>query len=211
MGKLLTSALYGLLPAILLSGCTAFRAGGEVQKGRFELMYGDPNAALTHFQRAADLNPNYVFTYSPFRPSVWTYVGRAHYQARKLSEASSALEQALARNRGDALARFYLGLALSRSGARERGVKELESGLAGVRSDLDYLQRYTIDGHYWDPGDSIRKEIEASLAMIQGRDISWERLIANGEKIGHELEREIDEARREARRERHADSDNDKP
>jgi hypothetical protein len=53
--------------AFLLSGCVAYEVGGAVQKGRMELLYGDPKAALAYFQRAADLDPNYRLNYSIFR------------------------------------------------------------------------------------------------------------------------------------------------
>src|SRR3989338_11007483 len=87
--------VYCLLPvAFVLSGCIAFQVAGEIQKGRMELMYGDPKVALVHFQRAAELEPDYMLNYSIFREGVWTYVGRAHYASGRLAEARQALHPA---------------------------------------------------------------------------------------------------------------------
>ena len=72
--KILRFALCLLQFAILFSGCAAFELGGEIQKGRMELMYGDPKVALSHFRRAAELQPDYLLDYSIFREGVWTYV-----------------------------------------------------------------------------------------------------------------------------------------
>jgi len=60
---------------LLFSGCVSFQVGGDIQKGRLALMYGDPNVALEHFQRAANSDPNYLLDFSIFDEGAWTYVG----------------------------------------------------------------------------------------------------------------------------------------
>ncbi len=76
---------------IFLSACASFQVGGDIQKGRLALMYGDPNVALEHFQRAANSDPNYLLDFSIFDEGAWTYVGRAYYAMGKLPEAQQAL------------------------------------------------------------------------------------------------------------------------
>ena len=83
--------------AFLLVGCVAFQVGGDVQKGRMELMYGDPKVALAYFQRAADLDPNYRLAYAIFPEGIWTYVGRANFAAGMIPESRKALERARSR------------------------------------------------------------------------------------------------------------------
>ena len=51
------------------------------------------------------------------------------------------------------VARLYLGLTLAREGDRQRGVKEIESGMRGIHDWLDYVNRQFAFswGKYWDP------------------------------------------------------------
>ena len=193
--KILRFALCLLQFAILFSGCAAFELGGEIQKGRMELMYGDPKVALSHFRRAAELQPDYLLDYSIFREGVWTYVGRANYASGELAEARQALERARSRYEQDDLAKLYLGLVLGRDGEQQRGLREIEAGLTGLGNWLDYIEQYHTDGRFWDPTKTIRGESRRNLAMIKGRDVNWKELIENVEWIGKEIEREIDRAR----------------
>ena len=179
---------------LLFSGCVSFQVGGDIQKGRMALMYGDPNVALEHFQRAANSNPNYLLDFSIFDEGVWTYVGRAYYAMGKLPEAQKAFERARSLHRQDHLAKLYLGLVLGRDGDRPRGLKEIEAGLRGLGDWLDYVERYEWEGRYWDPGLHLRKEIQRNLAMIESGDINWSQLIAGGGQLGREFEEEIDES-----------------
>ncbi len=84
-------------------------------------MYGDPNVALGHFQRAANSDPNYLLDFSIFDEGVWTYVGRAYYAMGKLPEAQKAFERARSLHRQDHLAKLYLGLVLGRDANACRG------------------------------------------------------------------------------------------
>lgn len=193
----------GTLPiATLLSACVAFHVAGEVQKGRMELKYGNHKDALSHFQRAAEMNPDYLLNFSLLEQGIWTYVGRSYYDAGNFSEAREALKRARLRYDHDHLAKLYLGLAMARNGDQLAGLKEIEAGLKGLGHWLDYIAQYRADGRYWDPGRKIRSEIQRQLDLIEGRDFTWQELITSGEWLGREVENEIDEARREKIRDR---------
>jgi len=191
----------GLASIILfISACAAET---KVQQGRMALLYGDPNAAIGSFQSAAELAPTQLY-FSVFPQGVWTYVGRAYYMAGRYPEARQALERAISLHKDDSMAQLYLGLTLTRSGDRQRGLKEIESGMRGLHEWLDYVNQYAAFsyGQYWDPLNEIRSEIKISLAMISGKDIDWQKLIASGEWVGRKMEEEIDIARGQESRDR---------
>ncbi len=197
------------LLALGLSGCVT--AQGEVQAGRKDLLYGDPNLAVVRFQNAAAASPN-ALRFSTLPEGVWTYVGRAYYASGRLPEARQALERAVARSGDDSLARLYLGLTLAREGDRSRGLKDIESGLTGIHDWLDYLE-YRLPygvGRFWDPRKEIRGQIRAQLAMI-GPNVDWPRLIAGGEWVGRQLEEEVDRARWDEREEYRREGEGKQP
>ncbi|MGH7772159.1 MAG: tetratricopeptide repeat protein [Candidatus Binatia bacterium] len=204
--KTLTFALC-LQLAILLSACTAFQVGGEIVKGRSELLHGDPKAALARFQRVAELDPDYRLNFTILRQGVWTYIGRANYATGNLPEARKALERARSRDAADDLAKLYLGLVLGRDEDQRRGLRELEAGLRGIADWLDYIEQYHRSGHYWDPTKKIRNESRRNLAMIKGQDVNWKELTQNIEWIGREIELEIDRAWEHERLDRERDGD----
>lgn len=195
--KIFTFAICTLQLAILVSGCTAVYVGGEIVKGRQELLYGDPKVSLAHFQRAGELDPDYLTNFTILRQGVWTYVGRANYALGNLVDARRELERARSRSGEDNLARLYLGLVLARDGDRQRGVGEIEGGLRGLSQWFDYIEQYHADGQFWDPGRPIRSEIQKNIVMLSAREVNWNELIAGGEWLGRELEREIDRARKD--------------
>ncbi len=192
---------------LMLSACVSFQAGGEIQHGRMALMYGDPNVALAHFQRAAEIDPNYRYDFSILSQGVWTYVGRAYYAAGKFSEARNALERAHSRYGDDYLAQLYLGLVLARDGDRPRGLKEMTAGFKGLEDWFNHLDRYHPYARFWDPGGQIRSEIQRSLAMVSGKESNWQELIASGEWLGKTMEEEIDLSERQRRFEETRDGD----
>ena len=190
---------------VFLAGCTSVNVGGEVQSGRQALLEGKNETALGYFYGAAQRDPNYVYaTGSSPKQGVWSYVGRSEYLTGRIPQARQTLERALAANREEDIARLYLGLTLAREGDRQRGLKEIETGMRGINNFLDYInqaQRYSI-GQYWDPGRDIRSAIQSNLAMISGRDLDWQRLTVNTEWLGIRMEQESDLARRQEARER---------
>jgi tetratricopeptide (TPR) repeat protein len=109
--------LERLLAAVLLvalCACAGFETGGEFTRGRLALVRGDLDSAIANFQSVADANPQFVARNGPLWEGIWTYVGRAHYQSGKYAQAKEALEKALAQQKGDHMARLYLGLTLAR-------------------------------------------------------------------------------------------------
>lgn len=191
-------ALFSLF--LFLTGCASLQVGGDVAAGRQALLKGNNENALGYFYRAAQNDPNYVYTTgSSPRQGVWSYVGRSEYLTGRLPQARQTLERALSANREEDIARLYLGLTLAREGDRQRGLKEIEGGMRGINSFLDYItqgQRYSI-GQFWDPDRDIRAAIQSDLAMISGRDLDWQRLIADTEWLGMRMEQESDLARRQ--------------
>ena len=191
-------ALFSLF--VFLAGCTSLQTGGEVQSGRQALLEGKNEAALGYFYSAAQMDPNYVYTTgSSPRQGVWSYVGRSEYLTGRFPQARQNLERALSANQQEDIARLYLGLTLAREGDRQRGLKEIEGGMRGINSFLDYInqaQRYSI-GQFWDPDRDIRSAIQNNLVMISGKDLDWQRLTADTEWLGIRMEQESDLARRQ--------------
>ncbi len=193
------SSIVLLAPVALFVfvGCASLETASEIQAGRRALLIDDAAAALPHFQRAAELDPNYLTSFTPFKEGVWTYVGRTQYAAGKLSEARADLERALSRYSDDYLARIYLGLTLIRQQESAKGLKEFEAGIKGLQDWLDYVVNYTTYGQFWDPLGKIRSAIHEDLAMIEGPKINLEKVIASGEWLGKKMEEEIDLAARD--------------
>lgn len=186
-----------LFSLVLLSGCASIQTASEVQRGRYALLYGEPKVALTHFQRAAELNPEYVLNFSLLDEGVWTYIGRSYYAMGNLPEARKALERARSRYDYDHLAKLYLGLVLARDGNRERGLREIRAGLKGLNNWLDHIHFYVHDGRYWDPGGRLQKQIQRDLQMIEGQEIDWPQLFASVEWLGREFEHEVELSQRD--------------
>jgi tetratricopeptide (TPR) repeat protein len=131
-------ALFSLF--VFLAGCTSLQTGGELQYGRQALLKGSNETALGYFYSAAQRDPNYVYaTGSSPKQGVWSYAGRSEYLTGRLPQARQTLERALASNREEDIARLYLGLTLAREGDRQRGLKEIEGGMRGINSFLDYI------------------------------------------------------------------------
>jgi len=191
-------AFFSLL--IFLAGCASLQTGGQLQSGRQALLEGNNELALGYFYGAAQRDPNYVYaTGSSPKQGVWSYVGRSEYLTGRIPQARQTLERALAANRDEDIARLYLGLTLAREGDRQRGLKEIEGGMQGINNWLDYIgqaQRFTI-GQFWDPDRDIRSAIQNDLAMISGKDLDWQKLIADSEWLGIRMEQESDLARRQ--------------
>jgi len=201
-------SLAFLSASVFLSACVGFNAAGEVQSGRHALLTGRPKVALGHFQRAADINPRIDYVLSPLDQSIWTYIGRAYYDAGNIPEARKTLEKANSLSKNDYMAALYLGLTLTKNGDRERGLSDMESGLNGMRNWLDNMERYDSDGRFWDSTGELRSKIQEQLASISGKEFHWPELIANGEWLGQQMEEEIDLARMLKRREDTRDGEN---
>jgi tetratricopeptide (TPR) repeat protein len=197
------SAAYLILIALcaFLFGCsTTVQVGGAFQAGRRALIGGDDETALGFFQTVAERDPNFVFaTGSSPRQSIWSYVGRTQYLTDQFPQARQSLERAISGDREENIARLYLGLTLIQLEDRERGLKEIESGMRGINSFLNNMQTFST-GLFWDPNRDIRSAIQYNLDLISKESPNWPRLIANTERIAMQMERETDLARRQESR-----------
>jgi len=197
-----TYAFAFLITLLSASGCATFQAGSDVQAGRKALLIGNNEAALGYFQSAAHIDPNYVYG-TALRQNIWSYLGRSEYAVGQFPQARESLEKALSINRGQDMARLYLGLTLARSGNRQQGLKEIEGGMRGIHDWLEYItqaRRFSY-GLYWDPRREIRSSIEGDLAVLSGKGVDVHKLIADGEWLGKRVEEEIDLAPRDERQE----------
>jgi len=180
---------------ILITGCASLPLEQNIQDGRAALLSGRAEDAMNYFNHVAELDPNYTTSYA-LRESVWTYLGRAYYETGKYTEARSALEKSLARDKNDNLAHLYLGLALARSNDRERGLAEMETGLNGIHQWLENISSEDAAGSYWDPNKQIRRTIEKGLA---GQPSAIE-VVVIAQRVGKQLEEEIDRVGRDKSR-----------
>ena len=203
-----TCICASLIALFAASGCATFQAGSDVQSGRRAFLIGDNETALGYFQRAAQIDPNYVYNGTALQENIWSYVGRSEYAVGRWAQARQTLEKSLSLNRdetafwldgGPDMARLYLGLTLIRSGERQRGLQVMENGMRGIHDDIEYVSqhhRFSF-GQFWDPRREIRSSIEGDLAMLAGKDVNLPRLIADGEWLGKRVEEEITLARRD--------------
>jgi tetratricopeptide (TPR) repeat protein len=180
----------GFSVLLLISGCSG--VGGDVQAGRNALQTGRPNDAIGYLARAADADPNYKIPYR-VRAGVLGYLGRAYLETGKDTEARQTLEKAVTLNGDDPFAHLYLGIAMLKTGERERGRKEIEVGLRAIDDTLEYIAADSVYGFYWDPGMQIRNDIRKSLAA----KLDDAQLAMAGERIGRQFDDEIDKARRD--------------
>lgn len=107
--------LAGLLIAcVTLAGCASFDSQSDFQAGRQALLRGEPENALSYFERVTSSNPSYSTVSGPLRESVWTYIGRAYYNSGRYAQARAAFERALSQFNDEHVARLYRGLTLIR-------------------------------------------------------------------------------------------------
>ena len=106
---MLKRLLYSIFVISFLTGC-GIQVANESQSGRAALLSGKADVAISHFERIAEAQPDYVVDTPPLRQSIWTYLGRAYYDAGRIADARNALAQGLKRDGGDFMARLYLGI-----------------------------------------------------------------------------------------------------
>jgi tetratricopeptide (TPR) repeat protein len=176
--------------ALLIAGCSG--VGSDVQAGRNALQTGRANDAIGYLARAADADPNYKIPYR-VRAGVLAYLGRAYLETGRDTEARQTLEKAVNLNKDDPFAHLYLGIAMLKTGERERGRKEIEDGLRRIDDTLEYIAADRVYGFHWDPGMQIRSDIRRSLAA----KLDDAQLAMAGERIGRQFDDEIDKARRD--------------
>jgi tetratricopeptide (TPR) repeat protein len=103
-----------LIALLLITACASLQSQSDFSAGRRALLRGEPDNALSHFERVVQADPGFVVDSVPPPKSIWTYVGRSHYNSGKYDAARSAFEKALSHRSDDHVARLYLGLTLLR-------------------------------------------------------------------------------------------------
>ena len=181
-----------------LSGCATVEDAGQIASGRQAIFTGNYPVALSYFQSAAQTNPNAVYG-ATLRMGVFSFLGQAQYLTGNYTQARQTLQKALYMHPSDNVARLYLGLTQARLEDRQTGLKNIQAGMSGIASFLNYLESnfaYSF-GQFWDPGGQIRASIKKDLAMISSGHIDWPQLIAAGERLGIRIEEEEDQARQQ--------------
>jgi len=175
----------------LLFACAAIQGGTEVDDGRNALLAGNYKAAVGYFQQAEKSDPSYMYG-TELREGVASFLGRSQYLTGDYAQARQTLEQALKRHKSDNLARLYLGLTLYRLGDQKAALTNIERGMKGIDSWLNYLETNFAQefGQSWDPGGTIRAGIKTDLAMISSGKIDWPKLIAAAERLGIQVEQQ---------------------
>ena len=100
--------------ALFTGACATLDSQTDFLAGRRALLRGEPENSLAYFDRVAQSEPSFVSDAVAPPKSIWTYVGRAHYNSGRYDVARSAFEKALAQRKDDHTARMYLGLILLR-------------------------------------------------------------------------------------------------
>jgi len=196
------------LSLVFLCGCVSLKAGTEVAYGRRALVGGDYETSLGFFQSAIQTDPSFKYG-TAYQQGLLSYVGRSEYLSGRLPQAQQTLQKSLAVNKDEDIARIYLGLTLIRTDNREAGLKDVETGMRGIHAWLDWVTetfRFSF-GQYWDPARAIRSAIQSDLAMMSGRDLDWQRVIADGEWVAMRMEEEGDKARNDEQRDRQRDGE----
>ncbi len=175
-----------------LSSCATVQVSKDVQSGRTALMLGQPKEALTHFEAAAALDPNYTTHFTLLDTGIWTYVGRAYYEIGEKEKALASLKRANDSSSNDYVGRIYLGLVMSQNGRRREGFAELEAGLKGLAIWLESVPDEGQEGQNWDIEHRIANGISELLKMVQVERPNWQGIATNVEWLGKALEEEIE-------------------
>jgi tetratricopeptide (TPR) repeat protein len=192
------------LSLVFLCGCASLKAGTEVAYGRRALVGGDYETSLGYFQSAIQTDPSFKYG-TAYQQGLLSYVGRTEYLTGRLPQAQQTLQKSLVANKDEDIARIYLGLTMIRRDNREAGLKDVETGMRGIHAWLDWVTetfRFSF-GQYWDPA----RAIQSDLAMMSGRDLDWQRVVADGEWVAMRMEEEGDKARNDEQRDRQRDGE----
>lgn len=183
--------LLSVCALIIVYGCATFKGSVDIASGRQALVLGEYAQALPHFEQAAELEPNYVTSFTPFPENVWTYIGRSYYGMGDLTKARSALARSVQQHPKAILGHLYLGLTEMRQGEVQSGLDNAATGLRllhGWFKTLDATNQYSC---YWDPGDAIRNGTVQLLKQIESKDKPWQQLAPRLNRLGQRMEQEI--------------------
>jgi len=189
-----------LFALVVAAGCANVNVSKEVFSGRNALRLAKANEAVAHFEAASRLDPNYVSGFVPMDIGIWTYLGRAYYEAGNKEKALESLKRAKASGANDYFARIYLGLVMSQSGAQRDGGVELEAGLKGLAVWLETLPGRLAEGRFWDPSGKLADTIATTRKMLLSERLNWQAITDNVEWLGKEFEKEILDVDRQQQR-----------
>jgi tetratricopeptide (TPR) repeat protein len=178
---------FGFVVLLIAIGCAA---PTELHRGRAALLTGMPDVAATHFGEAAAINER--LRYSQLREGIWTYLGRAYYDAKQYPRARQSLERAVAADNYDGFARLYLGLTLARQGNYDGGRTEVLGGLQTLSDQLNGIVYFAANGYYWDTTGQLRRELTAAHRAVTEAKPNLDYLFVRLEDLGIAIEQEID-------------------
>ena len=193
--KFVSKYAVSFLILFFLSSCATLQVSTNVQSGRKALKQDQPKEALTHFEAAARVNPNYTTRFTLLNTGIWTYVGRAYYEAGEKEKALESLKRAKKSSSRDYFASIYLGLVMAQNGRRKAGITELQSGLKGLGNWLDNITWEGVDGQYWDPDGHLKKGIVQTQGLLREENINIAKVNENVRWLGKEFEEEIEEVK----------------
>jgi tetratricopeptide (TPR) repeat protein len=184
-----TRFLAWLSFSVLLSACASVRGPGDLNAGRHALMNGNYQAAVSDFEAAEQLSPNYIYG-GELREGVLSYLGQAQYLTGNYAQARQTLQKALSQHKSDSVGRLYLGLTLHHFGEQKAALQNIKAGIEGIFNFLKTVNSsFALDyGQGWDPGGIIVTRIETALAIIDSGNIDWPKLISDGEFIAIAIE-----------------------
>jgi tetratricopeptide (TPR) repeat protein len=174
-----------------LIGCASFGTSVDISAGRIALINQNYSQALPRFEKAAQLEPGYVTTFTEFPENVWTYVGRSYYGLGDLKQARAALDRSVQMHPKAILGHVYLGLVQMRQGQVQPGLRNAEKGLRFLQQWFQTLDATNQYSSYWDPSSQIRNTTKQLIEQIQGGEIPWQRIASKLDWIGMKMEREI--------------------
>ncbi len=184
-----------LLVLLLLSSCATVQVSKNVHSGRRALKQYEPREALTHFEAAARVDPDYTTRFTLLNTGIWTYVGRAYYETGEKEKALESLKRAKESPDKDYFASIFLGLVMAQNGRRKDGITELESGLKGLEYWLDNITWQGADGQYWDPDGHLKKGIVEIRGLLREENINISKVDESVRWLGREFEEEIEQVR----------------
>ncbi len=166
---------------------------------------------MTHFEAAARVDPNYTTRFTLLNTGIWTYVGRAYYEAGEKEKALESLKRAKKSSSGDYFASIYLGLVMAQNGRRKAGIAELQSGLTGLGNWLDNITWEGADGQYWDPDGHLKKGIVQTQDLLSEENINIAKVDKSVRWLGKEFEEEIEQVRDDKQPDQEDDDSGERP
>ena len=130
--------------------------------GRYFSMRDDPAAALTHLEKAVQLNPNF--------PEAWSELGATQQLLQDDAAAVRSYQHAVTLNPADSVAQYRLGAELSHLGKAAEAIGPLKSAYnlnPQDQSTLNALQSALRRSGRTSEADQVRRKL---AELLQSRD-----------------------------------------